>query len=297
MAIFKSFKYRNKKMMNYGRGDRAAGPTEDENQLVSDWDRYARGVEVCPYYIHGINLSEFINGAHVRKTPYADREGFFPQRTTQKKTKEELEALSDKEKAAYTESLTQEEHERKAEGAANLAHFFEENLFNQVEDKKKRALLVATAMAHFHQGGLPHATNLSINKQNETTHKLLDPERRINFEWTDKGLIITEENTYKKWVDSITGEKHECRGNQAFYAETKSVYLLTPDAQIQLLDLQINCPSSSLAEAFDKRPAGEQPYRRIREFINFLLRQFNLQRESLDDSPPEKPDTLYRPPQ
>ncbi len=300
MGNFRSFKHRNAKMMNYGHGDRASGPTVHTDRLVTDWDRYATGIEECPYYIHGTNLSEFVNGPNVRDIPREKREGFLPQRTRQKKTKEELDALSDKEKAAYTEKLSQEERERDAEGARNLAHFFEENFFNQVTDEKKRALLVSVAMAHFHQGGLPHATNLSINKQNHTKRKLFDPERRINFEWTDEGLVITEENSYKQWIDMDSGQKHQRKANEPAYAETKTVYLITPDAHIKLIDLQIDCPSKNLAEIFDKREPHEQPYRGILEFLNFLVSKMNLwvgHKKTLDESPPETPDTLYRPSQ
>ncbi|MCH9756433.1 MAG: hypothetical protein K0U37_04480 [Gammaproteobacteria bacterium] len=287
MSVFKSFKYRNTQIINYGSGDtQPSGPTSKINQVVTDWDRYATATETCPYYINGQNLATLTKGT-----------GFLPKRTINSRLKAALEKEdeTEEEKEERIQQATIEERERQTEGRENLERFFEMTLFNQVKNVEQRNHLVQAAMKHFHQAGLPHATNLSINAQNDTKYKLKDPERRINFEWTDKGLIITEENTYKKWSDMTPKGKpieHVCRRGKPYYAETKTTYLLTPDSDIKLIDLEINCPSRKLASIFDKREAHEQPYRYLKDIINYFLQAIHIQREVIDSKLPDA-QTIY----
>ncbi len=154
-----------------------------------------------------------------------------------------LAAETPEERKIREEDFLQAEIERQAAGQDNLAQFFEEHFFKDIDSKEEegklrisddqRRALIQAAMQHFHQGGLPHATNLSMNKQNQTQHKLSDPERKIYFDWTKDGFLITEENTYKEWVDNKTGAKHRCSADEPYFAETKSSYLLTPNADIK----------------------------------------------------------------
>lgn len=146
-----------------------------------------------------------------------------------------------------------------------LRDFFKKNLFPKDPNAEKLATL---AIANFHQAGLPHATNFSIKNisMSDPNIKVSDPESQIEFEPDLKGLIIREKNTYKKWQDTRYGRPvtHECSASKPFYARTETTYRLTPDskdprgAAIDVIDLEIDCPSKNLAPIFDTRPKDEQ---------------------------------------
>jgi hypothetical protein len=154
------------------------------------------------------------------------------------------------------------------DSVTELRDFFKQHLFPRDPNAEQLATL---AMAHFHQAGLPHATNFSIKNisMSDPNIKVSDPESMINFKPDLKGLIIQEINTYKKWQDTSHGRPvtHECSASKPFYAKTETTYKITPDkedprgAVIDLINLEIDCPSQHLAPIFDKRPEAEQTMR------------------------------------
>ncbi len=175
-----------------------------------------------------------------------------------------------------------------------LKDFLIEHLFREAENPN---LLAEAAIKHCHQAGLPHATNYSVTQQNQTQHQPRDPITRISFSWnnsnSNQGLQITEENTYKEWIHTGTGAKHRCTDAEPYYAETKTTYLLTPDAKIKLVDLQIDCPSQNLAEVFDKREASEQPLRgSLKNAVKVFMDMMHIKQEVMDTRAPE-PRTIY----
>lgn len=264
MTDFKSFKHRNMQLITYGDDPAEPGPTNKTHQLVSDWNRWATSKDKCFIYIQGQPLSELVDS-------------FIPEQVSPNESSEERGIRYDA-------------------GAQNLRNFFREHVFEAVEDVAECDILVEMAMHHFHQGGLLLATNNSINAQNHSRHQLKDPERRVNLGWTKNGLEITEENTYKAWSEIDDKGKpinHTCSDNKPYYAQTKSTYLLKPDGRVQLLDLEVDCPSKNLASIFDKREPNEQPHRGLRNTINFLMTSMNLHRETMDAKAPEARD-LYQ---
>jgi len=172
-----------------------------------------------------------------------------------------------------------------------LRDFFKQHLF---ADGPNAEQLATSAMAHFHQAGLPHATNFSIKNisMSNPNIKVSDPESIINFEVNPEGLIIREENTYKKWQDTSHGRPvtHECSASKPFYAKTETTYRLTPDAKIDLTDLEIDCPSKNLAPIFDKRPERDQTIRAgggemLKHIVADAIKAFKGEPESPPPSP------------
>ena len=178
------------------------------------------------------------------------------------------------------------------ESVGELRSFLKDNLFPHAENADA---LATSAIAHFHQAGLPHATNFSIKNISTSNPniKVGDPETIINFEASSDGLVIKEKNTYKNWQDTSHGKpiKHECSGSKEFYAQTETSYLLTENDEIKLTDLEINCPSRHLAPIFDERPKEEQTIRFpageiLKNMVAYLIEKI-WSKPSLEDTPPE----------
>ena len=183
-------------------------------------------------------------------------------------------------------------HPQGFENITELQNFFKEHLFPDASNADELSTL---AIQHFHQAGLPHATNFSIKNTSAGNPNIQvgDPESMINFIPSKEGLVITEQNTYKKWQDTRHGKpiKHECSGSKPFYAETKTSYHLTAEAGIELTDLEINCPSQHLAPIFDKRPKHEQTMRVsggewLKNMVAELIQRL-WGKPDLDAAPPE----------
>lgn len=144
-----------------------------------------------------------------------------------------------------------------------LKQFFKEHLFPESTNQET---LCTQALYQLYQAGLPHATNSAID-QIAKSKNISFPDRggvnrEITFEPSDEGLIITEKNTYLTWMRNDGTGKRECeKEDKAYYAQTKSTYLMKHDGTCVLKDLEVDCPSSHLAPIFDIRPTEDQPLR------------------------------------
>lgn len=140
---------------------------------------------------------------------------------------------------------------------SDLRLFIKNNLFSNVDTDEQ---LITNALNHFNQGGIPTATYKTVNQINISSPSsvlLSEPNFKINFSQTKDGVLISEEDTYRKWMEK-NGTKHERSVSEPFYAQTKSTYLFTKEGEIKLLDLQIDCPSRHLATVLDQREPSEQ---------------------------------------
>jgi|GEM_PF-6016434 len=169
-----------------------------------------------------------------------------------------------------------------------LQDFFKQHLFPDTEHADGLAI---TATLHFHQAGLPHATNFSIKNisMNNKKMQVNDPETMINFKPTKNGLIITEKNTYKAWLD-ISGTKsktHTGSPSKPFRAETETSYLLKHDGSIEVTDLQVKCPSSKLKPIFNP----ESIFKMLQDLLVNMMRTI-LRSPDTESSPPPSPRQL-----
>ncbi len=143
-----------------------------------------------------------------------------------------------------------------------LQNFFAENLCQNVYDLAERKALVDMAMQHLYQAGLPHATHSSIMAlaAQHPNKVLASPVMHIDYRAGAQGILITERNTYLKWLES--GRISHQRTADKYYAQTNTVYFVS-SKQIELKDLTIDCPSRNLAPIFDQRPHEQQVVRAV----------------------------------
>lgn len=159
---------------------------------------------------------------------------------------------------------------------ADLMEFFREQFFPN-NTKAEQTALIHQACAHFHQAGLLFATNFCVKNINEGAIKALDPISRIDLKTTAAGLVIEEQQTYKGLVSS-EGKKDIITANDKFYAQTTTTYLLNQQG-IQLLNLEIDCPSSNAAVIFDQRSLWEK----ICQYITNMLIDYHFTQEKVSE--------------
>jgi hypothetical protein len=269
------FKERYLKVVHYGSNPSIdqSGPITDhsdakENQVVSDWNRMLKGEVKCTYYINGTNLSEL-----------RDNKPFENPNDLKNFLKEHL----------LKHTLTAEE-----QAALNT------NTPEGVAAEKKLSQLTEFTFMHCHQGGLPHATNYSLIAARtdalRLTRVIPDPKIAVHFNATPEGLIIEEKNTYTEWTENpgLHQKKHiSTAKGKPFYAQTNSTYLITPDTKnIELLDLEINCPSENLKPIFNKLDEHKQVIQG--RFSTMLIKLGLKSLPRADDTPEEGHAYFYK---
>lgn len=148
-----------------------------------------------------------------------------------------------------------------------LIDFFKEHLFAKPSHtEKERQSLAELALMNFHQAGFPFATNFCVNNTSRANIRASEPISRIDFNDTEKGLVITEQQTYKELVDKKTGKKDTIRDPEKYHARTTTTSLMTPQG-ISVQNLEIDCMSRKAAPIFDKRGLFEK----IRLYLSKLL--------------------------
>ena len=180
----------------------------------------------------------------------------------------------------------------KNDGFVNMAElhaFVKTHLFSKIPNASDE--LVTHALSHFNQGGIPTATYFSISSElaaSRSKKMLPEPNYQINFEATKNGVKITEKDTYKEWKDCSSRGKpitHRCSEKKPYYAQTTTTSLFTPEQEIKILDLQVDCPSRNLTAIFDKRTYGS----RIADMFAKIMNR------SAKESTPEEPKTIFKP--
>ncbi|HHF7349362.1 TPA: hypothetical protein ACPSKE_002567 [Legionella feeleii] len=59
------WKYKNLSIFAYAKEENTAAPTTDVDQACRDWNRWARGAEMCPIHINGIPLPQALENAGI----------------------------------------------------------------------------------------------------------------------------------------------------------------------------------------------------------------------------------------
>lgn len=155
-----------------------------------------------------------------------------------------------------------------------LMDFFKEYLFSKpnYQDVDKHAL-ANLALRHFHQAGFPFATNFCINNAHIGGLSASEPVSRIDFNDTEKGLEVIEQQTYKQLV-SNKGKKNTITDLNAYHARTVTTSLINING-ITLQNLDIDCPTRAAAPIFDKRGLWEK----ICQYIKNILIDFKWLQE------------------
>jgi|GEM_PF-2211896 len=253
------YKERYLNVVHYGERPDAAGPQLDKtkgNQVVSDWNRMMaagqKAGETCPYYINGKNLRQLRTGNAF--LDIADLKNFLKHQLL-------YHVLTDDEKSSY-EQLQDE-------------HVTPEGL----EAEKKLDALTEFSFMHCHQGGLPHATDFSLRTARTDVMReriaVSKPETRVDFNASIEGLKICERNTYTRWQERLgSAEKIHVSLDKGkpFYAQTESTYLITPNTKnIELVQLNIDCPSKNLAPIFNKLDENQHVIQSMFDTIRIKL--------------------------
>lgn len=155
-----------------------------------------------------------------------------------------------------------------------LMDFFKEHLFSKpnYQDADKNAL-ANLALMHFHQAGLPFATNFCINNIHRGSIFASEPVSRIDFNDTEKGLEVIEQQTYKQLI-SNKGKKNTITNLNQYHARTITTSLINTNG-ITLQNLDIDCSTRAAAPIFDKRGLWEK----ICQYIKNILIDFNCLQE------------------
>ncbi|WP_019216730.1 hypothetical protein [Legionella tunisiensis] len=153
----------------------------------------------------------------------------------------------------------------------DLQTFFKQYFPKQTPEEQET--LVNQSCAHFHQAGLLFATNFCVKNIQHGEIRALDPITKIDLVVTDDGWLIKEQQTYKGLVSSL-GIKDEITKPDEFHAQTTTTYLLNQDG-IQLLDLEIDCPSHNASSIFDTRSV----WKKICQYIMNMLIDYNYIQE------------------
>lgn len=170
----------------------------------------------------------------------------------------------------------------------NLKIFFKTQFFSEkIEAEQEK--FAEYAMQHFSQGGLQRATYLALNSaQTHNGYRLPEPEARVDFNTTARGLEIIETNTYRDIVDDRG--KHYTVQDPTYHARTKTTTLMTAD-NILLLDLEVDCPSSKVAERFDKRTLLDK----LLTYLRNMVADWRSQSSNPDEVVPlEGAKSIYR---
>lgn len=259
------------------------------DRTLSDWNRQVTGgTEGCIYYINGQQLCELrkqetIVDGH-KKVIY---KAFESIEELQQFFKDNLFNKLAESSARNIVSSAESEHRQSGKRRKKIVGQEAIAKLQQRESQEKRSpadddetmspvdLAVQQACYQWHQAGIQHATyqyasRLSLEKFPKIG--LTEPDSIIHFRGCDEGVLITEENTLRKWQEKdMSGRKpvtHQRKKDEEYYAYTKTEYLFTP-TMIEIKDIEIDCPSSALAPMFDARPQAEQGKREGR-FIRAL---------------------------
>lgn len=109
-----------------------------------------------------------------------------------------------------------------------LAAFFKKHLFSKPNyTEADSGILVNLALMHFHQAGFPFATNFCINNTHEGKTRASEPIGRIDFNDSENGLVVIEQQTYKKLVFA-NGKVHEISSTnpKKYHAKTITTSLI-----------------------------------------------------------------------
>lgn len=171
--------------------------------------------------------------------------------------------------------------------------FLKEKLFpSQSTDDQKQ--LVEMILATGYQGGLFYATNSAMTKKSmPTSVGLSQADIRIDLISDPEGLKIMEENKYRQWVETSTGEKHICKENKPYYLKTQTTYVMKADS-IKLCDLVVDCPSRHLAPIFDDRPQEEQIFRSplFKSLVAYIIAAL-CGMAGFQNTPSKEEETIY----
>ncbi|MDP1603355.1 MAG: hypothetical protein Q8M03_08835 [Legionella sp.] len=177
-------------------------------------------------------------------------------------------------------ALLTEEGKEGFQDADELAAFFKKHLFSKPHYTEEDSnALVNLALMHFHQAGFPFATNFCINNTYRGQTQASDPVTRIDFEDTENGLVIKEQQTYKTLVTN--GKPDKITNPEKYHAKTITTSLMNAQG-ITLKDLEIDCQSRRAAPIFDKRGLLEK----ISQYIKNILIDFKcLQEKPITEIP------------
>ena len=250
MTNSNDWKRRHLDTIRYNEKGDVAGPAEDTRQALSDWNRHAMSGTKCPYFINDKQLPTFLNAEQLREAEES-KQGVF-------------------------------------KNADELRDFFKQHLFPKAPNADQ---LATVAIAHFHQAGLPHATNFSIvnARKRDPNLQISEPDMKINFMPSEQGLSITEENTYKTWLDTSQGGQpiaHGFSNEKPFRAKTETSYLLKNDGSIEVTELKINCPSAKLKPIFNPQSISMI----LQDFLARIMKA--IQNAPDSESPPPSPRPL-----
>lgn len=168
--------------------------------------------------------------------------------------------------------LLREEGKELFDDVQELTDFFKKHLFSKPNYEDNNTL-ANFALMHFHQAGFPFATNFCVNNTNRGTTLASEPISRIDFEDTDNGLVVKEQQTYKK-LAFTSGETDVITDPKKYHARTITTSLINAQG-ITLENLEIDCQTRSAAPIFDKRWIWE----RICQYIINMLIDFNYLQE------------------